>query len=104
MILGLWWAPPSYHHHDITLTGKHRLQTSKARLTAKAEGEAKISPPHAANVPRLKDPRLRNVLKKYDLNDVQHDHKLNIIYGIRQNYGKKKTFNLDRRRLRPIFP
>ena len=27
------------------------------------------------------------------------------IYGNRQNYGKqKKTFNLDRRRLRPIFP
>ena len=26
------------------------------------------------------------------------------IYGHRQNYGKNKTFNLDRRRLRPIFP
>ena len=27
-----------------------------------------------------------------------------LMYGNRQNYGKKKTFNLDRRRLRPIFP
>jgi hypothetical protein len=25
-------------------------------------------------------------------------------YGHRQNYGKKKTFNIARRRLRPIFP
>ena len=27
-----------------------------------------------------------------------------LYYGHRQNYGEKKTFNLDRRRLRPIFP
>jgi hypothetical protein len=28
---------------------------------------------------------------------------LSDVYGHRQNYGKK-TFNLDRRRLHPIFP
>jgi hypothetical protein len=69
--------PWSWHHRD------GNIQPPRLDSRQRPKGRRKSRRlTRGANVQRLNDPLLRNVLKKYYLNNVQNDHKLNIIYII----------------------